>query len=64
MRSGLLLQGHAAPTSLVLSPVESINVAVVVWWCICGVQRGLCSSPTPKDSGKLIVVQGSYQTAV
>ena len=45
MRSGLLLQGHAAPTSLVLSHVESINVAVVVWY-LSGVQRGLCSSHT------------------
>ena len=59
MRSGVLLQGHAAPTGLVLSPVESINVSVVVWYAVC---KGVSVVPTPKDSGKLIVVQRSYQT--
>ena len=55
----MLLQGHAAPTGLVLSLVESINVSVVVWFVVC---KGVSVVPTPKDSGKLIVVQRSYQT--
>ena len=57
----MLLQGHAAPTGLVLSSVESINVSVVVWFVVC---KGVSVVPTPKDSGKLVVVQRNYQTAV